>query len=133
MREGCTEFPAEFAERYIREKYWAPQTIAQAVAASARNRAHNVAMIDEKRELTFRALLEQSAAIATTLGESGLRSGDRMVTQLPNCVEFATLLLACLDIGALPVMALPAFRRAELEYLVNFSSAKAIAVAPEHR
>ena len=30
-------------------------------------------------------------------------------------------------------MALPAFRQAELEYLVSFSDAKAIAIAPEHR
>ena len=41
--------------------------------------------------------------------------------------------IACLEIGAIPVMALPAFRKAELEYLVSFSDAKAIAIAPEYR
>ena len=41
--------------------------------------------------------------------------------------------LACLEIGAIPVMALPAFRKAELEYLLSFSDAKAIAIAPEYR
>jgi 2,3-dihydroxybenzoate-AMP ligase len=133
MREGCTEFPAEFVARYIREKYWQPLTITQAVDATARSHPDDVAVIDEKRELTFRALREESAAIASTLEESGLRGGDRIVIQLPNCVEFASLFLACLDIGALPVMALPAFRRAELEYLVTFSGAKAIAFAPEYR
>jgi len=45
----------------------------------------------------------------------------------------ASLFLACLDTGPLSLMALPAFRRAELEYLVTFSGAKAIAFAPEYR
>src|SRR5208282_4387225 len=63
----------------------------------------------------------------------GIARNDRVVIQLPNCVEFATLTIACLEIGALPVMALPAFRRAELEYLGSFSAAKAIAIAPGHR
>ena len=48
-------------------------------------------------------------------------------------MEFATLTIACLEIGAIPIMALPAFRKAELEYLVSFSEAKAIAIAPEYR
>ncbi len=67
------------------------------------------------------------------LDHHGIGRGDRIVIQLPNCTEFATLLIACLELGALPVMALPAFRRAELEYLVSFADAKAIAIAPEYR
>ncbi|HYK64270.1 MAG TPA: AMP-binding protein, partial [Patescibacteria group bacterium] len=63
----------------------------------------------------------------------GIGRNDRVVVQLPNSVEFASLTLACLEIGALPIMALPAFRKAELEYLVSFSDAKAIAIAPEYR
>ena len=133
MLEGCTEFPAEFVERYLRARYWEPLTIAQAVMASASRHPGALAVVDDKRALTFRALLDESGAIARVLEESGLGRGDRIVIQLPNCIEFASLFLACLDIGAIPVMALPAFRRAELEYLVAFSGAKAIAFAPEHR
>ena len=71
--------------------------------------------------------------VAALLSRNGIARNDRIVIQLPNCVEFATLTIACLEIGAIPVMALPAFRKAELEYLLSFSDAKAIAIASEYR
>ena len=50
---------------------------------------------------------------AALLGRKGhkvlvIERNDRIVIQLPNCIEFATLTIACLEIGAIPVMALPA-------------------------
>ena len=75
----------------------------------------------------------KQGTLAALLSRNGIERNDRIVIQLPNCVEFATLTVACLEIGALPVMALPAFRKAELEYLLSFSDAKAIAIAPEYR
>jgi salicylate---CoA ligase len=48
--------------------------------------------------------------------------------QLPNGWEFPVLLLACLRAGIVPVMALPAHRRAELSYLAVHAEASAIAV-----
>ena len=78
-------------------------------------------------------MVAEAGRLAALLARQRNRAGDRVVIQLPNCVEFATLTLACLEVGAIPVMALPAFRRAELEYLLSFSDAKAIAIAPEYR
>ena len=37
MLEGCTPFPAEFAERYVREGIWRRETISQAIAKAAVN------------------------------------------------------------------------------------------------
>ena len=133
MLEGCTEFPAEFVDRYIREGYWKTETIAEAVAASAQRHPDSIAVIDANRSLTFSKLIDEAAGLASVIEENGLRRGDRIVIQLPNCVEFASLFLACMDVGVIPVMALPALRRAELEYLISFSGARAIAIAPEYR
>lgn len=133
MLEGCPSFPAEFVQRYIREGYWRPETIPQSVAAAAAANPGTIAVIDERRMLTRRELLEEATKVRALLEANRMRAGDRIVIQVPNCAEFATLFLACLDLGVLPVMALPAFRRAELEYLVKFSRARAIAIAPEHR
>lgn len=133
MLEGCTPFPPEFAERYIREGYWKSETIPEAIAAAARLRPAAIAVADTRRRLSFGALMAEAAGFAALLERSGIRPGDRIVVQLPNCTEFASLFLACLETGAAPVMALPAFRRSELEYLVSFSGAKAIAIAPEYR
>src|ERR1700683_4323218 len=120
MLEGCTEFPAEFVDRYIREGYWKTETIAEAVAASAQRHPDSIAVIDANRSLTFSKLIDEAAGLASVIEENGLRRGDRIVIQLPNCVEFASLFLACMDVGVIPVMALPALRRAELEYLISF-------------
>ncbi|MGH7922953.1 MAG: AMP-binding protein, partial [Candidatus Binatus sp.] len=133
MLEGCTPFPAEFAERYVREGIWRRETIPQALVSVARARADAVAVADSTRSLTYSQLIAEAGRLAGLLSRNGIARNDRVIIQLPNCVEFATLTIACLEVGALPVMALPAFRRAELEYLVSFSDAKAIAIAPGYR
>lgn len=133
MLEGCPPFPTDFAERYVREGIWRRETIPHAIAAAAREHSESVALSDPTRSLTYSQLLDEAGHLAELLSRNGIARNDRAIIQLPNCVEFATLTLACLEVGALPIMALPAFRKAELEYLVSFSDAKAIAIAPEYR
>jgi 2,3-dihydroxybenzoate---[aryl-carrier protein] ligase len=133
MLEGCTPFPAEFVERYVREGIWRRETIPQAIAKAALEHPDSIAVSDSTRSLTYSQLLAEAGSIAALLSRNGIEPSDRIVIQLPNCVEFATLTIACLEIGAIPIMALPAFRKAELEYLLSFSDAKAIAIAPEYR
>lgn len=133
MLDGCTPYPDEFAARYIREGFWRRETIAQAVVEARHQHPNAIAVSDSRRTLTFAELVNEAERVATLLEERGLRRGDRIVVQLPNCAEFASLFIACADIGVVPIMALPAFRRAELEYLVTFGNARAIAIAPEFR
>src|SRR6202046_1734827 len=133
MLEGCTPFPTEFAERYVREGIWCRETIAQAIANAALEHPESIAVSDSTRSLSFSQLIADAGDLAALLSRNGIERNARIVIQLPNCVEFATLTIACLEIGAIPVMALPAFRKAELEYLLSFSEAKAIAIAPEYR
>lgn len=137
MPEGWTPYPAEDAERYIREGYWRRETIAQAIGAAARRHAAErpdaIAIADGRRKLGFAALLREAARVAALLESRGIGRGDRIIVQLPNCVEFVTLMLACAEIGAVPVMALPALRRAELEHLIALANPVAIAVAPQFR
>src|ERR1700685_4360427 len=133
MLEGCTPFPAEVAERYVRAGIWRRETIPQAIAKAALERPDSIALTDSTRSLTYAQLLVEAGNLAALLSRNGIVRNDRIVIQLPNCIEFATLTIACLEIGAIPVMALPAFRKAELDYLLSFSEAKAIAIAPEYR
>src|SRR5271168_3473850 len=123
MLEGCTPFPADFAERYVREGIWRRETIPQAIAKAALEYPDSLAISDSTRSLTYSQLVAEAGTLAALLYHNGIEPNDRIIIQLPNCVEFATLTVACLEVGAIPVMALPAFRRAELEYLVSFSDA----------
>ena len=133
MLEGCTPFPSEFAERYIREGFWRAETIPQAIVRAAERRPDAIAVIDSARSLTYSQLLDEAGSLAALLDREGIVRGDRVVIQIPNCIDFATFTVACLEIGAIPIMALPAFRKAELAYLVSFANAKAIAIAPDYR
>jgi 2,3-dihydroxybenzoate-AMP ligase len=137
MLEGCVPYPPEAAARYLREGYWQRATIAGAIAAAAvrqqRDRPDSIAVCDAERRLTYGALIGEAAAFAGVLARNGIEAGDRIIIALPNCVEFASLLLGALEIGAVPVMALAAFRKSELEYLAGHSRAKAIAIAPAYR
>ena len=133
MLDGCTPYPVEFRERYLREGYWCAETISQAVSRSALAHPERTAVADASRTLTYAQLLEEARSFRDVLAKHGLRRGERIIVQLPNCVEFASLSLACFDLGVIPIMALPAFRRAELEYLAKLTDAKAIASAPEYR
>jgi 2,3-dihydroxybenzoate-AMP ligase len=133
MLEGCTPFPPEVAQRYIREGFWRAETIPQALVHAANQRPDSIALVDATRSLTYAQLLDEAGHLAALLNREGIARGDRILIQLPNCIEFATLTLACLEIGAIPIMALPAFRKAELEYLVSFADANMIAFAPDYR
>src|SRR6516225_5546764 len=133
MLDGCTPYPVEFRERYLREGYWCAETISQAVSRSALVHPARTALADASRALTYPQLLEEARSFRDVLAKHGLRRGERIIVQLPNCAEFASLALGCFDLGVIPIMALPAFRRAELEYLAKLTDAKAIASAPEYR
>jgi len=133
MLEGCTPWPDEFESRYRRAAIRGSQTIHAAIAAAASVNGGHLALVDETGKLNFSDLISESRRIAALLQQSGIQRGDRIIFQMPNCVGFATMLLGSLEVGALPIMALTAFRRAELEYLIEFSSARAIAIAPTHR
>src|SRR5215469_2062668 len=133
MLDGCTPYPEESRERYCREGYWRAETISQAVSRSALAHPQRPAVADKSRTLTYAQLLEEARSFRDVLAKHGLKRGERIIVQLPNCVEFASLSLASFDLGVIPIMALPAFRRAELEYLARFTDAKAIACAPEYR
>ena len=133
MLEGCTPWPDEFVSRYKRADIWASQTIHKAITDAACAGPDRLAIVDESRKLNFSELVSESRRVAAMLQQAGIQRGDRIIFQMPNCAEFATMLLGSLEIGALPVMALTAFRRAELEYLIGFSNARALAIAPTHR
>ena len=137
MLEGFVPYPADIAERYLREGHWRRATIAQAIGAAARRHAalrpNAIAVADPRRRLGYGAMLDEAARIAALLESRGIGPGDRIIVQLPNCVEFVTLMLACAERGAIPVMALPALRRAELEHLIEIARPVAIAVAPRYR
>jgi 2,3-dihydroxybenzoate-AMP ligase len=127
-------WPPDAAGHYAARGWWRGLALGTELWTAADGRLHDLAVIDGEARLTYQSLLARSDALATALTDSlGLRRGDRIVVQLPNCWQFVVLLLGCLRAGIIPVMALPAHRRHELAYLADHSEAAAIAVPGEVR
>jgi cyclohexanecarboxylate-CoA ligase len=85
------------------------------------------------RRLTWAQLLHESERAASTLLSLGVRSGDAVAYQLPNRLEFLTLSLGALRIGAVCEPLMPIFRERELRFMLAESEAPVLFVPDRFR
>ncbi|MFF4777142.1 (2,3-dihydroxybenzoyl)adenylate synthase [Microtetraspora fusca] len=139
INEHTVPWPAPYAERYVTAGHWAGVPIGTLLRAVADRTPDAPALVDPVAHggagvrLTHAELAERADAAAVRLLRLGIARGDRIVVQLGNSWEFVVLTLACLRAGIVPVMALPAHRRAELTHLAVHAEAVAIAVPDRMR
>lgn len=86
----------------------------------------NIAIIDALRniEYTYDEVLEQVNAIAKGLIAIGIKPGDKVAIAAPVSVEFLTITLASLKIGAVVVSIDPSYKVRELKYALEVSESK---------
>jgi 2,3-dihydroxybenzoate-AMP ligase len=134
IAENTVPWPDSEVARYVAEGYWAGVPLGTLLQEVADRTPDAPALVDPTAldgvgvRLTHAELAERADAAAVRLLDLGITAGDRIVVQLGNGWEFVVLTLACLRAGIVPVMALPAHRRAELAYLATHAEAVAIAV-----
>ncbi|HEY1135187.1 MAG TPA: AMP-binding protein [Nocardioides sp.] len=120
--EDWVRVPAATAARYREAGLWLPETLGEFVAERCARFAERIAVAGAPARdrtahvrLTYAELTGASARLAALLADQhGVREGDRVVVQLPNCVEHVVAVAALVRMGALPVFTLPAHREAEL-------------------
>ncbi len=61
------------------------------------------------------------AALAADLTKLGIKPGDKIVFRMTNSADFAAAFLACVWLGAVPVLQNSQLGRSELEHIVNLS------------
>jgi 2,3-dihydroxybenzoate-AMP ligase len=122
---GCVPWPADLAARYRRAGYWRGVGLGALLRGPDR---HRVAVVAGGRRVTYGALDDRADRLAAGLADLGVHRGDRVIVQLPNGVAFVETLVALFRLGAVPVLALPAHRRHEIEYLARHSGAVAYVV-----
>jgi acyl-coenzyme A synthetase/AMP-(fatty) acid ligase len=61
------------------------------------------------------------AALAADLAKVGIKPGDKIVFRMTNSADFAAAFLACVWLGAVPVLQNSQLGRSELEHIVNLS------------
>lgn len=127
MLDGVVRFPPEFAARYRAKGYWEDRPLRDIFGDVFAKYSNRVAIIDGDQSVTYAQLNESAERLALNLLDAGLKPLDRVVTQLPNIVEFAYLYFALQKIGCIPIMALPSHRYREISQFVELSGAVACA------
>ncbi|QNM94843.1 (2,3-dihydroxybenzoyl)adenylate synthase [Chitinimonas koreensis] len=126
---GFTPWPAEFAERYRALGYWTGETFGALLRARAEQHQDRTAIVCGSRRWSYAELDRRADQLAAGFDRIGIRAQDRVVVQLPNIAEFFSVCFALFRIGALPVFALPAHRRAEIVHFCRFAEARAYVIA----
>lgn len=132
MLEGCVPWPENVARRYRERGYWANITLWQMLEKSIETCPRRIALIYRGERLSYSALGKRIESLALGLADLGLQPNDRVVLQLPNCIEFVVTLLALLRIGVIPVLALPAHRHQEIAHFVSHSEAVAYVITEQN-
>ena len=127
-----TEWPAELAAAYREAGYWLGRSLDDELRGWAVRHGERTALVAGGGRWTYRELDERVTALASRLHRLGVGAGDRAVVQLPNTAEFVFTVFALFRLGAQPVLALPAHRSNEINYLCQVSDAVAYVIADRH-
>jgi 2,3-dihydroxybenzoate-AMP ligase len=130
---GAVAFPREFAEAYRASGLWEGESFGTWFRARAQRFADRTAIVDGPVRLSYRELGQRVHGLALVFRELGIAPLDRVVLQLPNSADMLEVLLSLLYVGAVPVLALPAHRRVELESFCLRADASALILDAQHR
>lgn len=121
-------YPADFAARYRALGLWTGETLGQMLSDGARDHPGRLALVCGDRRWTYADLDDRARRLTAGLVRLGLKPRDRVIVQLPNVAEFFSVCFALFGLGAWPVFALPAHRRAELTYFAQWAEAVACVI-----
>ena len=85
------------------------------------------------RELTWKALADEVDRVAGLLSTLGVARGEPVAYQLPNRLEFVSITLATLRVGAVCEPLMPIFREHELHFMLRESGARVLFVPARFR
>ncbi len=89
------------------------------------------ALIFEGQRVTYRDLWRWVTLVARDLVSDGVRPGDTILWQLPNCLEGIVLHMAGWRIGAVCVPVVPLYREHEMAYIIGQVKPKAVAFSAQ--
>ncbi len=111
--------------RYRERGYWEDCSLDAVLTELFDRHAERTAVLHSNEVITYRQLSVRRAALAVHLYDMGLRPLDRAIIHLPNRPEFLYLYLALQRIGVIPVLALWAHRRLEIDHFIRLAEAVA--------
>lgn len=112
-------------------------TLDELVRLHARERPHELAVVETRETgdatLTWEELLDRVERTAALFLDLGVRPGECVAYQLPNCIEFVVVSLAALRVGAICCPLMPIFREREIAFCLRRSAARVLVIPDEAR
>lgn len=118
-------------EQFIQQGFLEHQTLGDAFYEVCKQQGDRIAVVDERCRLSFAQLWRESNRIAALFYEEGLRKGDNVLLQIPNSVEYVSVLFGLFLLGARPVLMLPDHSDVELLSVGELVRPKAIITVEE--
>jgi long-chain acyl-CoA synthetase len=107
------------------------RTLPEIVAANRALHGEYPALFFDGRFHTNTGLFANALRLAAVLRGIGVRTGDRIVVNLPNCQEIWLCYLACSSLGAVIVPTVPALTIDELNFVISDAEPAAIVTVRE--
>ena len=131
-----TKMPAQFS--YVHGAHDVPligETIGAYLNSIALRFPDNEALVVAHQgvRLTYQQFQQQVTKIAAGLLALGLQPGDRVGIWSQNCAEWVLVQFATAKAGLIMVNINPAYRRAELEYVLDKVGCSALILAPQFK
>jgi non-ribosomal peptide synthetase component E (peptide arylation enzyme) len=125
-----TRYTQEIPRRYI--NYFDQPTLTELFDRYTVKHAHNEAIVDPKTRMTWAESKRWSDRVAMGLAGLGLSKDDVVAVQVPNIAEAFLLRLALRKAGIIGLMLGAAFREKELQYMLESTKARGIAILPAY-
>lgn len=124
-------WPEEFAARYRSKGDRRGETFPALLRDRARRHPDRVCIRSDGANLTYAGLADRARRFGAGLLARGLEPGDRVLVQMGNVREFFVAVFGLFAAGLIPVYALPAHRRTEVEHLLGKAGAVAMITQAE--
>ncbi len=119
----------KFYEPHVPEHIEYPQiTLPSALEATARKYPEHPAMVFKGAAITYREFNEAVDHFAAALQGLGVKPGDRVAIQLPNCPQYPIAYYAVMRVGGIVVPCNPLYQAHEMTHQLNDSEAEVILV-----
>ncbi|REF28038.1 yersiniabactin salicyl-AMP ligase [Xenorhabdus cabanillasii] len=100
---------------------WNGKTIDQQLTGWSKTWGNKTALIYQEQHLTYHELHQLAERLASGLSQRGIRRGDNVMVQLPNCISFVVTCFALFRLGAHPVLLMPTQRAHDVHALCQIA------------
>ena len=114
--------PRAEQELYIENNYWQQQSLGSLVSVWRTQFSNNVALIEAGTALTYAQFEQRVLAHSAGFQQLGLKTGDHVMIQLPNNLDFVISCFAMFHLGVIPILAMPAQRESDIAALCDLSN-----------